>query len=165
MSFLLRDIMERAANVPEALRILKNTPLTCEYYYVFSDRSGNMAGAYCTSKTVQILTPGQQDDRLPFVPPDTVMFSAGKRAEHLSKRLQEAHGKIDVAKMIEIIKRPVAMKSNLHNAIFKPGTLEMWVADAGKTGPACNEPYVRVNLAELLAFFGQTMKAPAESGP
>ena len=38
MSFLLRDIMERAATVDEALEILRRTPRTCEYYYVFSDK-------------------------------------------------------------------------------------------------------------------------------
>jgi len=55
--------------------------------------------------------------------------------------------------MIEIIKRPVAMQSNLHNAIFMPETLDVWFADAGKKTPACDEPYTKVNLLALLDFY------------
>ena len=54
---------------------------------------------------------------------------------------------------MEIIKRPVAMNGNLHDAIFRPETLDFWVADAGRTTPACDEPYAHFNLAELLRFY------------
>lgn len=153
MSFLLRDIMERADNVEEALEILKETPRTCEYYYVFSDRSRNMAGVKATPEELLVLRPGEQHAELPPVPEEVVYFSGGDRAVALGKRLHEAYGTIDVAKMIEIIKRPVAMNSNLHNAIFMPESLDMWVADAGRDTVACDEPYVHVNLGELLEFY------------
>ena len=52
-----------------------------------------------------------------------------------------------------IIKRPVAMNSNLHDAIFSPETLEFYIADAGNTSRACDEPYARFNLRELLEYF------------
>ena len=55
--------------------------------------------------------------------------------------------------MIEIIKRPVAMKSNLHNAVFMPETLDLWFADAGKRTPACDEPYTKVNLNHILDVY------------
>ncbi len=57
--------------------------------------------------------------------------------------------------MIDIIKRPVAMNSNLHDAIFAPETLDMWFADAGKRTPACDEPYAHCNLADLIALFAK----------
>ena len=60
--------------------------------------------------------------------------------------------------MIEMIKRPVAMNSNLHDAIFTPQTLDMWFADAGKWTPACDEPYAHSNVGELIRFY----KANAE---
>lgn len=153
MSFLLRDIMERADNVEEALEILKETPRTCEYYYVLSDRSRNLAGVKATPDELLVLGPGEQHEELPLVPEEVVYFSGGDRAVALGKRLHEEYGKIDVAKMIEIIKRPVAMNSNLHNAIFMPESLDMWVADAGRDTVACDEPYVHVNLGELLEFY------------
>lgn len=160
MSFLLRDIMERAATVDEALDILRATPRTCEYYYVLSDRSKNMVGVKATPEELLVLRPGQQHPELPPVPEDVVYFSAGERAEALSNRLHDAYGKIDVARMIEIIRRPVAMSSNLHNAVFMPESLDMWVADAGRDTVACDEPYVHLNLAELKEFYSANRAAP-----
>jgi len=153
MSFLLRDVMERASTVEEALHILRTSPRTCEYYYVISDKSKSLAAVRATPRELLVLRPGEQHPLLPRVPEDTVLMSGGDRATLLSQRLQEHFGKIDVPTMIEIIKRPVAMSSNLHNAIMAPETLDLWVADAGKRTPACDEPYAHFNLAELVAFY------------
>ena len=48
--------------------------------------------------------------------------------------------------------RPVAMKSNLHNALFEPKSTRFWVANAGadKT-PAANRSYYQFQLSELLS--------------
>ena len=82
-----------------------------------------------------------------------MLVSGPGRAEALSERLQQSYGKIDVPRLMEIIKRPVAMESNLHNAIFAAETLDMWFADAGKHTLACDEPYAHFNLAELVEFY------------
>ncbi len=153
MSLLLRDIMERASTVDKALEILRTSPRTCEYYYVFSDKAKNMAAVRATPEELTVLRPGEQHEMLPFVPEDTVLISAEDRARHLSQRLQKHYGRIDARVMMEIIKRPVAMSSNLHDAVFVPESLDMWCADAGKHTLACDEPYVRCNLAELVRFY------------
>ena len=158
MSLLLRDVMERASTVEEAIKIVQQTPRTCEYYYVVSDKGRDMVGLACTPEKVDVFRPGAQHELLPHIPKDTVMLSGGSRAKLLSERLIKYHGQIDVAKMIEIIKRPVAMKSNLHNAVFRPETLDMWCADAGRKTPACDEPYALVNLTELRRFYEAAMK-------
>ncbi len=160
MSFLLRDVMERAGNVEQALAILKAAPRTCEYYYVLSDKSRNLAAVKATPGELLVLRPGEQHPGLPLVPADTVFISAGDRAEALSRRLHERYGRIGVAEMIEIIKRPVAMESNLHNAIFTPETLDMWAADAGRSTLACDQPYVRVNLGQVLRFYVANRAVP-----
>ncbi len=159
MSLLLRDVMERANNVEEALEILKTTPRTCEYYYVLSDKSRNIVGVRATPKELIVLKPGEQHPLLPHVPEDTVMISGGDRATALSQRLQENHGKIDADKLIELIKRPVAARANLHNVVFSPETLDLWIADAGKFTPACDERYARCNLGELIRFYKMTSAA------
>ncbi len=164
MSFLLREVMERAASVEEALAIIQNTPRTCEYYYVVSDKTGAMCGLHCLPDKMEVLHPGQQHPLLPEVPEDAVFVSAGIRAETLSRRLRENYGRIDAAQLMEIIKRPVAMESNLHDAILAPETLEMWFADAGRTTPACDEPYTHVKLDELLKFYEAAM-ATSPDGP
>lgn len=159
MSFLLRDVMERAATVDEATAILKTSPRTCEYYYVISDRTGAIRSAYCTPQKMLTLEAGEQHPLLPPVPEDSVLISGGDHAKALSRQLQENYGKIDVPKLIEIIKQGVAMKSNLHDAIFLPETLDMWFADAGKSTPASEEPYAHVNLRELIQFYGEQGKS------
>jgi hypothetical protein len=75
-----------------------------------------------------------------------------------SDRIQQYYGRIDPAAMIEILKRPVSMASNLHNAVFSPETLDMWFADAGRHTPACNEPYAKCNLAELMEYYRAAQK-------
>lgn len=155
MTFLMRDIAERAESVDQALAIMRECPRTCEYYYVISDAKKNMAGVCATPEKVDVLAPGQQNPLLPEVPPDTVMMSAGSRAKALSERLRANFGKITPELMVEIIKRPVAMRSNLHNAIFMPETLDLWFADAGKKTPACDEPYTKVNLRALLDYYAK----------
>jgi hypothetical protein len=157
MTLLLRDVMERASTVEEGLAILTKAPRTCEYYYVLSDKSRNMAGVHADARQITVLRPGQQHPMLPFVPEDTVMMSGGDRAKMLSRRLQEYYGRIDAEAMIEIIKRPVAMTSNLHDAVFTPETLDMWCADAGKHTPACDEPYAHVNLGQLIRLYDEVM--------
>lgn len=69
----------------------------------------------------------------------------------LMERLKVYYGQIDVEKLQEIIKTPVARPSNLHNAIFAPRTLEVWIAHAGKNGElACDQPYRRFDMMSLL---------------
>ncbi len=52
LSLLLRDVMERARTVEEGLDILRETPRTCEYYYVLSDKSRAMAYAHFDLKAL-----------------------------------------------------------------------------------------------------------------
>ena len=153
MSFLLRDIMERAATVDEALKILQDSPRTCEYYYVISDKSRAMVAVQCEPEKITVLRPGEQHPRLPHVPDDTVLVSGGHRAEVLSERIQKGYGRIDVRALMDIIKRPVAMDSNLHDAVMAPETLDIWIADAGRKSAACDEPYAHFNLRQLLDYF------------
>ncbi len=150
MSFLLRDVMERAANVEEALDILRRSPRTCQYYYVLSDPSRAMAAVEADPEKLTVLRPGEQDPRLPHLPDDVVLISGRDRAEVLCRRIREHYGSIDAAMLTELIKRPVAMSSNLHDAVFSPQTQEMWFADAGRGTSACDEPYHHVSLPDLL---------------
>jgi isopenicillin-N N-acyltransferase like protein len=165
MSFLLRDVMERARTVEEAVAIIRETPRTCEYYYVLSDKTGTMRALHCTPEKVLELKPGEQHPDLPRVPEDVVFVSGLDRATVLAERIQQDYGSINAARLIEIIKRPVAMRSNLHNAIFAPQTLEMWFADAGRKTPACDEPYTRVKLDELLRFYQENASTGKTANP
>ena len=39
----------------------------------------------------------------------------------------------------------------MHNALFKPETLELWVCNSTMQAPGCNMPYVHYNFAQLLS--------------
>jgi len=49
-----------------------------------------------------------------------------------------------------LMKRPVCMKSNLHCALFEPGSLDFWVANADSQSPAAHTRFTHYNLAEIL---------------
>ena len=157
MAYLMRRVVEECATVDEALALMRSTPLTCDYYYVLSDAAGNMAAVEAIAErdpVLRVMRPGECDPRLPGPLQDGVYISGpGERADTLFKRLNENFGKIDVPTLIEILKRPVSMKSNLHDAIFAPETLDVWFAEAGATTPACDEKYYRANLKEALEFY------------
>src|SRR6185437_9549733 len=79
MAHLLREVMEKANSLNEALAILKQGPRTCEYYYVVSDGKTHRAvGIHATPAIFQTVDPGQFNPLLPNPQPDTVMLSAGE---------------------------------------------------------------------------------------
>ncbi len=192
MTFLIRDALERADTLKEALKIFDSAPRTCEYFYVISDAKINDArGIYATPKRIQFVKPGEpyamfdiepapegdsggnrvvvkdfemntspvqmlleskDGDMISMInlqPEDSVIVSGEDRYRYFAERLLKQHGKVDEKLLIEMIKRPVAMKSNLHNAIFHPSTLEAWVAHASPDGePACDQEYHHFKLVK-----------------
>lgn len=151
MAFLMRDGLERANTLDEAVTIFSETPRTCEYYYVLSDGKLPDARGLATTPTLfDVIKPNEYREKLDQPVEDAVIMSAGDRYKNLVKRIKENFGKIDSEKAIRLMDRPVAMKSDLHNALFAPQSLEFWVANAGVNTPACNEPYTHYNFKELL---------------
>ncbi len=151
MAFLIREGLERAKSLDEVLEIFRDTPRTCEYFYVISDgKIADARGLATSSSRFEIVEPNKSHPLLPHAIEDAVLLSAGDRYENLAKRVKENYGKIDEQKAIHLMDRPVAMKSNLHDVLFIPQSLEFWVANAGAHTPACNEPYYHYNLKQLL---------------
>lgn len=69
----------------------------------------------------------------------------------LVERVLANYGSIDERTLIDIVKCPVAMNSNLHNAIFHPAALKVWIAHAGPNDePACDQNYQGWDFFSLL---------------
>lgn len=181
MPLLLRSILEKASNLQQAKEILSNTKRTCEYYYVIGDgNTQDSFGCYATPDQIQFIAPGETYSLLEkspeedlFLtkdpnpseftlfcpqPKDTLLLTglaAPERYPILAERASKYHGSLDASALMEIIKQPVARKFNLHNAIFHPASLKVWIAHAGAKGseetPACNEAYECFSLQELLS--------------
>ncbi|MBK7106922.1 MAG: hypothetical protein IPH62_16745 [Ignavibacteriae bacterium] len=151
MAFLMRNGLENTNTLDEAVKLFQETPRTCEYYYVIADgKIPDAKGLSTTPSKFEIINPNSYHEKLIEPVENAVIMSAGNRYKDLVARIKENHGKIDTDKAIHLMDRPVAMKSNLHNVLFAPQTLELWVSNAGVNTPAANEPYAHYNFRELL---------------
>ena len=152
MSLLIRQSLETCNTLQEVETLMRNSPRTCKYYYLISDGKGPTAlGVAATPSKFETFGPGVWNERLTQPLEDTVLISGPGRYEELVKRVKEGYGKISRNDLIEIIKRPVAMKSNLHSVIFQPQSLRLSVANASRNGPACNQPYCTYSWKDLFS--------------
>ncbi|MCA9173744.1 MAG: peptidase C45 acyl-coenzyme A:6-aminopenicillanic acid acyl-transferase [Planctomycetales bacterium] len=151
MSTLMRRALEECSTLEEVKELWRSSPRTCEYYYVFADGKSNQAvGVAATPDKLEFIEPGQADERLGEGIRDAVVLSAGSRLQTLRERVLEKHGAIDAETARWLMSRPVAMKSNLHNALFVPADGVLYVANADHRRPAAENPYVRLDLKQLL---------------
>jgi len=157
MATLMRRALEECSTLDEVMDLWKNSPRTCEYYYVFADGKTNRAvGVSALPDSIEFIHPGQTHARLGEGIEDAVVLSAGSRLEKLRERVNQKHGQIDAEIGKWLMSRPVAMKSNLHNVLFIPADGILYVANADHKHPAAERPYVKLNLRELLTSFDET---------
>jgi len=161
MAILMRMGLERAKTLDDAIRIFREAKRTCEYYYVISDGKGPSAvGVAATPDRIEFVKPGEAHPRLPAPVDDAVLLSAGTRLQELVKAVKAKHGQFDEKAAIELMKRPVAMRANLHNVLFVPQDLVFHVANAKGRSPACDQPYVRYSLRDLLDEMARPLPPP-----
>ena len=152
MPILMRMGCERAKTLEDACRIFREAKRTCEYYYVFSDgKIPSAVGVGATPEKIEFIKLGQAHPLLPTPVEDCVLLSAGSRYGHLVRKVKEQYGQFDVAAACDLMKRPVAMRSNLHDVLFVPQDLALYVANARGSKAACDQPYKRYHLPAILA--------------
>jgi len=150
MSLLLRGALEHGATLEEAITYMQDHARTCEYYYVISDgKIPDAVGIAATPDVFQVIRAGEAVEKLPESIDNAILMSSGKRYKHLVQRIREHYGQIDAQKLFEIVKRPVAMRSNLHNVIFEPQKLRLWVVNATRNKPACSQEPVIYSWPKL----------------
>ena len=152
MALLLRDVLETADSLENAISVFRDGPRTCEYYYVVADGETNEAvGMEASWDVFEIIRPGAKHELLPRPLPDCVLLSAGTRYDELVNRAEKEHGKFTPERALRLMDRPVAMKSNLHNALFEPETGRLWIANAtSDRQPAAEQRYREFSLPALL---------------
>ncbi len=152
MAQLMREVMERASTLEEAVEIMRRGPRTCEYYYVISDgKTRRAVGIAATPDTFETIWAGDAHPRLPHAMKDTVLMSAGDRYEILSERVRKGYGTFDMESARDLMTRPVCMTSNIQSVLFAPDTLDFWVANADAKNVASHTRYTYYNLKDLLA--------------
>jgi hypothetical protein len=152
MTWLVREVLETANTLDEAVAVFRDNPRTCQYFYVIADGKDNRAvGMEASWNKFELVQPGEKHPMLPSPSPDTVLLSAGERYGELAHRVAQGHGRFDAASAIRLMDRPVAMQSNLHNVLFEPASTRFWVANAGPDGqPAAERTYHPFQLSSLL---------------
>lgn len=166
MTFLLRQLLEEYDGLAPIRAYFSRTRKTCEYAHIISDAKVPAAlGVHARFDGVKFLEPGQSHELLPHPLPECILVSAGERYQYLAKKAKELYGRVDLEAAIELIKRPLAMESNLHNAIMIPAENTMYLADAAapdqKNYQACYQPYYKHDLnryAAMLTDLAKTYK-------
>jgi isopenicillin-N N-acyltransferase like protein len=152
MAFLVRDALERGKTIDDVLKIYRETPRTCEYFYVVADGKTNRAvGMEASWNVMTVIEPGQSDPRLSRPVKDCALLSAGDRYQELVNRVEKGHGTFTHESALRLMDLGVAMKSNLHNVLFEPKSTKFWVSNASSDKkPAAQQPYHSYQLSELL---------------
>ena len=152
MALLIREALETATSLEEAISTFRDGPRTCQYYYVIADGETNDAvGMEASWDTFYVIKPGEAHPLLPKPVKDCVLLSAGDRYLELSKQAQAGYGNFTAESALRLMDRPIAMKSNLHNVLFEPATSKFWVANATTDKkPAAEQKYASFQLSELL---------------
>jgi len=154
MTFLMRKGLEEADTLEEAVALFRDTPRTCEYYYVISDaKIPDARGLATRPDRFRLVEPGIVCGELP-VPmgiTDVVLMSGGERFKRLASRVVLDYGSIDARKALELMRRPVSMKSCIQAVLFAPGSGKCWVANAVGMVPASECWYTEFDLGELFS--------------
>jgi len=151
MAQLMREVMEKAGTLEEAIEIMRKGPRTCEYYYVIADaKSKSAVGIAATPTKFEVVKPGEAHPQLQHPIKDAVLMSAGDRYEELVRRVKAGYGKFDADTARELMTRPVCLTSNIHSVLFDPETLDFWVANADSKNPASHTRYTKSTLSEWL---------------
>lgn len=160
MAQLMREVMEKADTIDEAVKIMRESPRTCVYYYVISDAKTKRAvGIKATPDLFETVWSGESHPQLTDPVEDTVLMSSGSRYKELVKRVKGQWGKFDEDSARELMSRPVCMTSNIQSVLFAPDTLDFWVANADSDHVASETRYTKYNLGELLG--GDDPSSPA----
>ena len=165
MAVLVRMALEESHSLEEAVAVFRDHPRTCEYYYVIADgEAGRAAGLEASWHAFEVVAMGESHPRLPEAVPDAVILSAGDRYIELVRRVREVHGAIDPPAALRLMEPPVAMRSNLHCALFEPSSTRFWVANAAPDGsPAATQPFAEFVLKDLLGRVPEA--STADLGP
>jgi len=151
MATLMRRALEECDSLDEVTALWSGSPRTCEYYYVFADGETKSAVAVsATPESIEFVKPGQTHPQLGEGISDAVVLSEGSRLDELRRRILQQHGNIGPAEAIQLMCRPVAMNSNLHNVLFIPEDGKLMVSNASHSKPAADNTYVELDLNGLL---------------
>ncbi len=148
MIFVMRDVLQNATSLDEALKIVEKAHRTSSFLYCIGDGKVNDARALATAKDVFNV---YSDKNLPFPDhlDDVVYMSMGLDSdwnEKLFKVLSAKYGKITEKVAMEDVMTGLGT-GDLHAVAFDVTSLKIWVANAAPDAtPAYDRVYVPYDL-------------------
>lgn len=183
MIFLMREALRQAGTLHEALAVFRKGPRTCGYNFIIAD--GKIPDARAIEVTRSLMLEFAPGDPAENLGPHCALPHCVRRVNHfvgeatartqrkeydprhdnpasiigyelLTQWLREHHGKLDDRLLIRMLRLYPPQIPCLHQAVFCPTDLTLWVAHAAdprKTpwAGAQNQPFYRYNLRSLLA--------------
>ncbi len=182
MILMLREALETCNDLDDVVRFIRKSPRTCGFTFIVGDGKipsacalevshSRMAvglpgdsgsnpsphfpipnavrrGNYFVDKTMAAIQRDVYDPRISS-PADWLGYSV------MSTFLIENSGRINDLKMIELLRKYPPEHPCLHQAVFCPSTLDLWVSNAtapsgAKFAGAQNQPFYRYNLGKLM---------------
>lgn len=149
---LFRDILYDANSLEEAVGMVRASPRIKKYRFYIGDGQDKKAvkiKAYAPA--LEIWADNDPTDEVaPNVMENAIYYTMNDDAAYA--RLKEHYGKHDAESMIALSRLLADDDGNLLNAVYDATGLEFWVAYAEGTATAATRSYVRLRLADYLAY-------------
>lgn len=154
MPFLMRQVLEEATSLDEALAIIKNAERTSSFLYCVSDaKIPDARGLRTCHDFCEVWAPEDYEE---LALPNYVAWSMGCEDEwdrKLFEKMKPFIGEIDETTGMETVMRGMGT-GNLHAVAYDVTDLEIWVANATPAPdpqPAYDQQFVHFSLADFLA--------------
>lgn len=151
---MLRDILQDAASLDDALSIVRNAHRIKKYYFVIGDgvkRAGVKIRAFAPN--LDIWPDNDPKDMFaPKVMPNLVYITMNDDAAW--NHFRANRGKYNAELMIELSRLVAGGDSNLMDVVYDATTREMWVAYAEGRTPAYKRDYVHFKLDDYIQGMG-----------
>lgn len=150
LTSVMRDAVQFGRTLDEAISEVKRGPRTTSLLYCLTSGKESQTRALQTSRAeVRVYDPST----LPFKTRTGLVFMSmgmsSKWNPKVGAWLDRSYGKLDVAAAQAMMRE--LHTGSLHAVVFKPASLDLWVANANDLFMGYERPYNHLNLRQALA--------------
>ena len=164
MPFLLRDVLQKAKGLDDAITMIQGAKRTSSYHYCVGDARKMDARGFVTCMDYCQVHTGPQQPHFGHALQDVVYLSMGRDDtiaewmksdnKRLYDRLKATYGKITPQVAIKDY-MPYVDTGGLHAVVYDLTALKLWVANANGEVQAYRQGFVEFDLKAALAKFPQ----------
>ena len=153
MPFVLRDVLTKSKNLADVRKTIQSHTGDNSFVFLMTDGKSGQAEMYLRDRDrFLVVKPGTHvvDGKFDLPAVKGVAYG-GHEYELMGKVLTEYRGSITPELLMTEIVPKIALKSNFHNVVYRPGKLQFWVNNAkSKKERAAEQPYTFIYFADIL---------------